>query len=68
MTPELFIALLAATMNGHVEIVRLLLKKGADPRLKGRFNNLETTAMDVAKKMGRREMIRVLKSAQKNQS
>lgn len=49
-------ALQAASENNHLDIVKLLIKKGADVNYKGQF-----TALDLAKMADNKEVIEYLK-------
>jgi ankyrin repeat protein len=49
-----------AVYNGHIEIARILINKGADVNAK---NNAGTSIMDIAKYKGQPEIINVLKEA-----
>jgi ankyrin repeat protein len=55
-------ALIEASKNGHTEIVQMLLEYGADPNIK---NNAEFNAIDIAKKAGQSECVRILDKYQK---
>ena len=53
-------ALTAAASNGNTEVVKLLLLKGADPKLKDRAGR---SALEMAQNNGRRETAEVLREA-----
>jgi ankyrin repeat protein len=50
-------ALMCAANNGHAEVVKQLLQKGADPTIKGQTNN---TALDLALKCNQPQVILLL--------
>ena len=52
-----FTALMGASLEGHTEIVKALLGKGADVNEK---NNDNRTALDYAKVMGHEEIVNLL--------
>ena len=52
--------LMEAAGSGRTDIVQLLLAKGADVNAK---NNYGETALFWAKKMGHKEIVRILKEA-----
>ncbi|MFZ0033647.1 MAG: ankyrin repeat domain-containing protein [Sedimentisphaerales bacterium] len=49
--------------EGHTEVVKLLLEKGADVNVKATINNVEWTALKVAKRMGRTGIVQLLEKA-----
>lgn len=51
-----------AVVPGHVNVVEELLSKGADPSIK---NDSGTTAIMIAEKLKKPEMIKLLKAAEK---
>jgi ankyrin repeat protein len=53
-------ALQIESQNGHTEVVKLLLEKGADVNTKG-ING--TTALGVARKAGRMNIVQLLEKA-----
>lgn len=55
-------ALHEAARNGQVEAVRLLLDRGANPRLK---NTLGSTALDLAKEMNHTKVVEALSKTEK---
>ena len=55
-------ALHLAFQFDHLEIVRLLVEKGADPTIK---NNAQVTAFELGERLGRRDCLDVLKLAPK---
>jgi len=52
-------ALMLAAQKGHKEVVKLLLKKGANVNAK---NDLGWTALDFAAKEGYKEIVKLLKA------
>lgn len=55
--------LMWATNNGHMEVVKLLLDKGAEVKAKATINNVEWTALKAAKKMGHKDIVELLEKA-----
>jgi len=53
-------ALMAAAMEGHTEVVSNLLSEGADPTV---VNQSGKTALDIAKKEGNSEVVRLLETS-----
>jgi len=56
-------ALWQASQRGYPEVVKLLLEKGADVNVKATINNVEWTALKIAKRMGRADIVQLLKKA-----
>ncbi len=52
-----------ASQNGHTEIVNLLLEKGAEVNLKAKINNVEWTALKLAKRMRHMDIVQLLEKA-----
>jgi len=59
-TNELYTALMLASENGHMEVVKVLLAAGADVNVKSRTGN---TALSQATEQGHSEIIELLKKA-----
>jgi ankyrin repeat protein/Tfp pilus assembly protein PilF len=57
-------ALIMAANNGHLEVVKLLLEKGADVNVKATINNVEWTALRVAKSAGRTDIVQLLEKVE----
>ena len=57
-------ALWMAAQQGHTEVVKLLLEKGADVNVEATAaNGVKWTALKVAKKMGRADIVQLLEKA-----
>lgn len=56
-------ALWMASKNGHTEVVKLLLDKGADVNVKVTMNGDGWTALKIAKKRGQTDIVGVLERA-----
>jgi ankyrin repeat protein len=52
-----------ASINGHTDVVRLLLENGADVNVRPIINNIGWTALKVAKAKGYTEIVQLLESA-----
>ena len=52
-----------ASQNGHKEIVKLLLDKGADVNVKGKIDGVEITALKVAKYYNKPDIVELLQKA-----
>ena len=53
--------LLMASLQGHAEVVKLLLKAGADVNILGNLNGIDCTPLSEAKKMSHTRIIKLLK-------
>ena len=56
-------ALMMASANGRTEVVKLLLDKGADVNVKSNIDDVDYTALKVAKKNKRKDIIEILEKA-----
>ena len=56
-------ALQCAAMNGHAPVVALLLEHGADREYKGNGRTNGLTALEIAKKNGHTEVVKILEDA-----
>jgi ankyrin repeat protein len=56
-------ALIAASENGHAEIVKLLLNKGANLKAKTTIDDIDYTALGIAKMKGKKDIIEILEKA-----
>jgi ankyrin repeat protein len=55
-------ALMLASQNGHTEIVKLLCEWGSDMTINTAIDNVDYTALKVANKMGRKDIVGILES------
>jgi ankyrin repeat protein len=55
-------ALMLASLNGHTEIVKLLCEWGSDVNISALLDNVEYTALKVAKDAGRKDIVGILES------
>ena len=55
--------LMWAANNGHSEVVKLLLEKGAEVNAKATIKNVEWTALKVARRMGHTDIVQLLEKA-----
>jgi ankyrin repeat protein len=55
-------ALMNAVVRGHVKAVEELMAKGADPNMK---NDSGTSALSIAEKLEKTEMLKLLRTAEK---
>ena len=53
-------SLMTACLDGHIEIVKELVKAGADVNIK---NTADETALKIAKEKGHTEIVKLLKQA-----
>jgi len=51
------------TLGSYAEIVKLLLDKGADVNVQAAIADVDNTALKVAKKYGRKDIVRILERA-----
>jgi len=56
-------ALIKASQMGRTDVVRLLLDKGADVNIKTTYENVEYTALAIAKKNGWKNIVQMLEKA-----
>ena len=52
-----------ASQNGHTEVVKLLLDKGADVNVKANIKDVDYTALKIAKMNGKKEIVELLEKA-----
>jgi ankyrin repeat protein len=56
-------ALMMASEKGHTEIVKLLLNKGANLKAKTTIDDIDYTALGIAKLKGKKDIIEMLEKA-----